>query len=78
MIAESGPTVRCPLCAGLARVADAPCRMCAETGSVAACLACELEPVDPMFAPACSSTCREAWEARQRLDCPPPIVKRAP
>ncbi len=70
--------VRCPDCAGLARIADAACPRC-ESGYLPACANCGAEPVDPMFAPACSGACRDAWEAKQRAAQPaPPIVTRAP
>lgn len=62
----SAARVPCPLCAGRARLADAPCPRC-EDGTVPACAVCSVEPVDPLFAPACSGDCREAWNTRQRL-----------
>lgn len=71
--------IRCGLCCGLGRVADAPCRMCLGAGSVLACAQCGVEPVDAMFAPACSGNCRDLWEIEQRLlNVAPPIVVRAP
>ncbi len=51
---------------------DQECTACIARRSFAVtptpqCASCEVEPVDPMWAPACSSTCREAWEIAQRL-----------
>jgi hypothetical protein len=60
-------TLKCPWCGGLTRLADHPCPHCLE-GEVAACAACGVEPVDPLFAPACSGTCRETWDAQQKLE----------
>jgi len=73
------PRVRCRFCGGLARLADAPCPHC-EEGFVPGCATCGVEPVDPMFAPACSGTCRETWETRQRLAKAgtAPLIERAP
>jgi hypothetical protein len=67
--AASAPrsTIRCPKCGGLTRFADGPCDRCMETGTVPACAACWVEPVDPLFAPACSGHCRETWETQQKL-----------
>lgn len=62
------PALTCPTCGGLARLADHPCDACAGTGAVPACASCGVEPVDPMFAPACGSVCRETWNAAQRLE----------
>lgn len=67
-------TIRCPHCVGLGRMSDAPCSRCDGEGTVLACASCGEEPIDPLFAPACSGTCREAWERSQ----PAPIVKVAP
>lgn len=61
------PTLPCPHCGGLARFADAPCARC-EDGRVPACAACRAEPVDPLFAPACSGACRDAWSIEQKLE----------
>ncbi len=36
----SEPTVRCPVCCGLGRVADAPCQMCRGAGTVAPTVKC--------------------------------------
>ncbi len=46
------------------------CPVCGKNASVVP----EQEPIDPMFAPACSAACRGLWERSQ----PAPIVKRAP
>lgn len=69
--------VRCSYCGGQARIADAPCEHC-EDGFVQACANCQSEPVDPLFAPACSGACREEWEAKQKAAHPAPIIVRAP
>lgn len=60
--------LKCTACGGLTRLADHPCDTCQETGTVPACAACEVEPVDPLFAPCCSGTCRETWDAQQKLE----------
>lgn len=60
------PTLPCPVCGGMTRFADAPCLHCGETGKVPACAWCAIDVVDPMFAPACSSLCRESWETHER------------
>lgn len=70
--------VRCPYCRGDAIVDGEPCSRC-EAGYLPTCANCGAEPVDALFAPACSGTCREEWEAKQRAAHPaPPIVRRAP
>ncbi len=71
---EATAKIRCPRCGGLTRFTDAPCEGCSETGHVLACVQCRQEPIDPMFAPACSAACRGLWERSQ----PAPIVKKAP
>jgi hypothetical protein len=58
---------RCERCAGYGRLADHPCTSCDGTGLVEACVTCESAPRDPLFAPACSGRCRDAWEIEQRL-----------
>jgi hypothetical protein len=35
---------------------------------VVICPACRVEAPDLRFAPACSSSCREIWDAQQRLE----------
>jgi hypothetical protein len=60
-------TIPCRHCGGLARFADAPCPAC-EDGTVPACVTCSVEPVDPLFAPACSGRCRDTWEVEQKLE----------
>jgi hypothetical protein len=73
--------VRCPDCGGQARIADAPCPRC-ESGYLPACLNCQSEPRDALFAPCCSGACRDEWEAKERRARSelglPPIVRRAP
>ena len=82
-IRKSIPGAPCPKCGGLARIADAPCdHPGCEAGYVPVCLNCGVEPRDPLFAPLCSSACRDAWqvkEAKARLELGlPPLVTRAP
>lgn len=74
--------IRCEKCGTLGRRCDHPCEACDGSGFVEACLNCNDSPRDPLFAPACSGACRDAWEAKEaraRLELGlPPLVTRAP
>lgn len=59
--------MHCERCAGYGRLADHPCDACEGTGYVHACLNCASEPIDPLLAPFCSFSCKEAY-AKATLD----------
>ncbi len=71
----SEPTVTCTACRGQ-RSDDFgdECKECKGTGAVLACVECLAMPQEPIWAPTCSSLCREAWQRRQ----PAPIARKAP